>query len=460
MFAKATAHFLEEVDPTGNLIPVSSCNDSFNVLSIVRKKKGGLLFQKTKYVATGFTLNDILIGDTLIQPAVTLTEFANYTQSGSEKYQAGLEANLHPELAQLVVEHKGTSKHNISFGSLKKEDLNLPQLIKDSKGRFLDMDHSLIKQAREKDGAVFGLVTQKIVTTQTSTISQNDELANSLGGQIRHMVLKMCLKVNASLTKGRSSELTIQPHTTIAYKQNVLIVKPKGDFGLDFMSEKSSPSVTFQTDDSYPPGCTWLTEEVATLSRNFALLSGLKASIRTSLLQHLISVMMQCGAVHLLERVLSQMLDGKRPSLDCVEIEPQRQALQVMLDVLSDEDNGLETEDSSSPLGAFHLVTSALAEMPDDGLAVLMSSCTPRVLRSLALLVQCVIENGEMSLSSDDLAPLTGETFQLTELLFSSCGVELQRDGDVLKTKLSESYQPRPLVLCLAIKGLASMANC
>ena len=55
------------------------------------------------------------------------------------------------------------------------------------------------------------------------------------------------------------------------------------------------------------------------------------------------------------------MLDGKRPSLDCVEIEPQRQALQVMLDVLSDEDNGLETEDSSSPLGAFHLVTSALA---------------------------------------------------------------------------------------------------
>ncbi|CAL8261107.1 unnamed protein product [Boreogadus saida] len=124
MFAKATAIFLEEVDPTGNLIPVSSCNDSFNVLSIVRMQKGGLLFQKTKYIATGFTLNDILRGDTLIQPAVTLTEFANYTQSGSEKYQAGLEANMHPEFAQLVVEHKGTSKHNMSFGSLKKEDVS------------------------------------------------------------------------------------------------------------------------------------------------------------------------------------------------------------------------------------------------------------------------------------------------------------------------------------------------
>ena len=55
------------------------------------------------------------------------------------------------------------------------------------------------------------------------------------------------------------------------------------------------------------------------------------------------------------------MLHGKRPSLDCVEVEPQRQALQVMLDVLSDIDNGLEPEDFSGLLFAFHLITGALA---------------------------------------------------------------------------------------------------
>ena len=74
--------------------------------------------------------------------------------------------------------------------------------------------------------------------------------------------------------------------------------------------------------------------------------------------------------------------------------------------------------------------------------------------------MQCVIENGEMSLSSDDLAPLTGETFQLTEELFSSCRVGLERDGDVLRTELSDRYEPQPLVLCIAIKGLASLARC
>ena len=53
------------------------------------------------------------------------------------------------------------------------------------------------------------------------------------------------------------------------------------------------------------------------------------------------------------------MLDGELPSVVRVEVEPQREALQGILDVLSD--TGLETEDPNSPLCAFHLVTSALA---------------------------------------------------------------------------------------------------
>ena len=44
--------------------------------------------------------------------------------------------------------------------------------------------------------------------------------------------------------------------------------------------------------------------EVAKLSPNFELLSGLKASAKASLLQHLVSAMRQWGVVHLLERVV------------------------------------------------------------------------------------------------------------------------------------------------------------
>ncbi|CAL8354577.1 unnamed protein product [Arctogadus glacialis] len=428
MFPKATAKFVEEVDRS--LKPASSCEDPIKLLSIVLKQKGRW-WQEPKYSATTFTLDEILQGDTVKLPDVTVTDCSQYTDHRSADYKASIKATLHPDLAQLTVAHDSTSEHNNSFGVLKKEDLNLQKLYEVFQDRLIDMDHCQFKQVQERGWTVSGLVTQRIVTTQTSTISQSDQQANTIGGKIMHWIHTIGLNVNAEISRGRSSCLTLPPNTAIAYRKQKLRVQPNGVF------------------------------EVAKLSPNFELLSGLKASARAPLLQHLVSAMRQCGGVHLLERVLSQMLDGELPSLDCVEVEAQREALQGILDVLSD--NGLEAEDPNSPLGAFHLVTSALAEMSDDGLAVLVSRCTPpdpQMLRSLELLMQCVIENGEMSLSSDDLAPLTGETFQLTEELFSSCGVGLQRDGDVLRTELSQYYKPQPLVLCIAIKGLASLARC
>ena len=66
---------------------------------------------------------------------VDLTEFVSYAQSGSNRFQAGLEASV-SEHGQLTVAHDGTSEHNIAFGSLKKEDLNLQKLQEKSKGRY------------------------------------------------------------------------------------------------------------------------------------------------------------------------------------------------------------------------------------------------------------------------------------------------------------------------------------
>ncbi|CAL8249808.1 unnamed protein product [Boreogadus saida] len=454
MFAKATAKYVEEVDK--NLMPASSCNNSIKLLSIVMKRKGwSWPWQKPKYAATPYTLDEILQADTVKLPDVTVTDGSQYTEHGSAKNQASIDATLLPDLAQVTVAHESTSDHNKNFGVLEKEDMDLQKIYEVFQDRLIDMDHMLFKH--ERGWTVSGLVTQRIVTTQTSTISQSDQQANTIGGKIVHMITKIGGNVNAEISRGRFSCLTIQPNTTIAYMKHKLSVEPNGVFDLrtSLHDESGGLGLTSCT----MPSSTWLTKVVAKLSPNFELLSGLKPSARAPLLQHLVSAMRQCGAVHLLERVLSQMLE--LPSLDCVEVEAQREALQGILDVLSD--NGLETEDPNSPLGAFHLVTSALAEMSDEGLAVLVSSCTPpdsQMLGSLELLVQCMIVNGEMSLSSDELAPLTGETFQLTKELFSSCGVCLQRDGDVLRTKLSYYYDPQPLLLCIAIKGLASLARC
>ena len=53
---------------------------------------------------------------------------SQYTERGSDKSQASIDATLHPDLAQLTVAHDSTSEHNNSFGVLKKEDLDLWKL--------------------------------------------------------------------------------------------------------------------------------------------------------------------------------------------------------------------------------------------------------------------------------------------------------------------------------------------
>lgn len=69
MFNKVTRSLLHQTDQDGTLIPVSRLNDSEKLkpLAVVIKCPGTRFWQRTKYKATDFTLNDLLQGKP-IQP--------------------------------------------------------------------------------------------------------------------------------------------------------------------------------------------------------------------------------------------------------------------------------------------------------------------------------------------------------------------------------------------------------
>lgn len=126
--------------------------------------------------------------------------------------------------------------------------------------------------------------------------------------------------------------------------------------------------------------------------------------------------------------------------------------------------------------------------MTDDCLASLRSCCSPAVLPSLELLVsktahahaqldkldkifswsrlrhtplspcqvQCVSGDGQVPLSSVDLP---GDVYERTERLFASSNVSLKRDGETLRTDIEQQAGNLPLVLCIAVRGLASLAH-
>ncbi|MEQ2198158.1 hypothetical protein XENOCAPTIV_008719 [Xenoophorus captivus] len=111
MFAVATKNFVEEVDDGGLLIPMCSLNDTVGLLTVVVKRKRFWFWQKPKYLPTDFSLNDLLTGDS---PGNMEAKF--------------VEANL-------SLESKDSSKLQSSFGTLKKEEVEVQKLLRDSKDR-------------------------------------------------------------------------------------------------------------------------------------------------------------------------------------------------------------------------------------------------------------------------------------------------------------------------------------
>lgn len=78
MFAKATRNFLKEVDSGGDLIPVSTLNDSdkLQLLGLVTKKKRLWCWQRPKYQFLSVTLGDVLTGDQFRSPGRFLWAYA------------------------------------------------------------------------------------------------------------------------------------------------------------------------------------------------------------------------------------------------------------------------------------------------------------------------------------------------------------------------------------------------
>lgn len=72
--------------------------------------------------------------------------------------------------------------------------------------------------------------------------------------------------------------------------------------------------------------------------------------------------------------------------------------------------------------------------------------------------VQGVVE--ETPVSSTALVALPEDVYKNIEHLFASSGVSMKRNGDTVTTEISPQAGNFPLILCVAVRGLASLALC
>ncbi|GAA6083380.1 gasdermin Eb [Tachysurus ichikawai] len=481
MFSKATRKFVNEIDPDGCLIPVSRLNesDNLNVVSVVIKRNPSWFWQQPKYIPTDFTLNDVLLGEDPIEPVLIETDFLKYNGTIENSEAGNAEANVGP--ANVNIEGKGLHKLASSFGSLTKQEVDVQKLLCDTKNRCLDLQHSLLKQVLQRGHDVFALVKERIITTQTCTVTETVQEGGSCSSFLGLTVpkkIQVSVK-NGSLHSDSKVSIEIPAKTALAYSLMELNVKSTGQFELCLLPDtygytevdglNSTNATLLNTMPNESP-VQKLQQEWNKLQIDFEVLSGLPVSTRSLLLQQITLLLKDKAAISTLDFALRDLLEGRKPDLSSLDNVPSlKKAAQTTLDLFKETEGAghgplervtIEQHLEPSALTAINILTSALEEMTESTLSLLKSCCSHTTIQALQQLVQNVLGNTECSLKDSTLAPLIEkDTYSKVQELFGSSNVLLSKEEELIQVQISNQQEDVSLILCIAIFGLASLST-
>uniref|UniRef100_A0A4W5K1L7 Gasdermin Eb n=1 Tax=Hucho hucho TaxID=62062 RepID=A0A4W5K1L7_9TELE len=490
MFAKATANFIRQIDPDGTLISVSRLNDSDKLvpMALVVKRNRFWFWQRPKYLPSDFTLSHLLLGDKELTPDVSESDFLSYEGRFGDNLSGKLDAKA--GYISVNVEGRGSSKLQLSFGKLKKQDVDVQKLLLASNDRMVDMQHVLVQQS-QKRAEVFAVLKERILTTTPCSISEQVQEQGTcqgvlgLLGKLGTHSVKVCVQENSSIEMDSDVSLEIPPLTVIAYSLIELEVRKDGHYelclqhgtlgGFEADSGKTSPSQDSFDTLCVVDGLEWTEKEIpegaplSVLQKNLQDLEVylhqlvvLPESTRSTLFQRLREVLVDRTTLTVLEHMLEGLCRGE--DLDPTEVKELSVSQKKSVSTLSDlvqkgPTNQIQADGASIPLHltATHLLVSALEALPDAALTLLGES-SPDVLEALNILVTKLKVNGQ-SLPFESLPlPLQEEgAFHWAEQLLLSSNVMLRRETDRLWAETGKNPGVFPLVMCIAVQGLTSL---
>nr|XP_023400115.1 gasdermin-E [Loxodonta africana] len=495
MFAKATRNFLREVDAGGNLIAVSNLNDSdkIQLLSLVTKKKRFWWWQRPKYQFLSVTVGDVLTEDPFLSPVVVESDFVKY-ESKFENHVSGTIKTVLGKV-KLNIGGRGLVESQSSFGTLRKQEVDLQQLIRDSVERAIDLKNPLVQQVLERRNEVLCILIQKIVTTQKCVISEHVQVEERCGGMvgIQTKTIQVSATEDGNVLKDSNVVLEIPASTAIAYGVIELYVKLDGQFEFCLLRGKHGGFEHEKTNDSIyldhtvfrmfafadmpdighgvsSPGraLKCLKPKALLLEKNFHPFVELPEQQQTALNNILQRVLLDDELLMALERVCDDVASGLSPPLAVVgELKPpQQEDLTAFLQLVGcslpqggrpGQEDALSNQELFST--AYFLV-SALAEMPDNAAALLSTCCKLQIIPTLCHLLHALSDDGLCDLEEPTLAPLKdAERFGLVQRLFALADISLERLQSSMKAVILEHPSVLPLILCITLNGLYALGR-
>ncbi|XP_054420472.1 gasdermin-E [Pteronotus mesoamericanus] len=493
MFAKATKNFLKEVDDGGNLIAVSSLNDSdkLQLLSLVVKKNRFWCWQRPKYQFLSVTLGDVLTEGQFLSPVVVESDFVKY-EGKSENHVSG---NIETALGRVKLNAagKGLVESQSSFGTLRKQEVDLQQLLRDAVERTINLKSPLLQQVLERNETLC-VLTEKIVTTQKCVVSERIQVEEKCGGMVgvRTKTLQVSAMEDGTITKDSNVVLEIPASTTIACSVIELYVKQDGQFEFcllqgkhgGFEHERRSDPVVLDPlpfrefayrdmpdagqEPSAPDEPLGILKQVTLpLERTFRPFGQLPEQEQTALGGILQVVLFDEESLMALEQVCDDMVDGLSPSLAVLEElkPPERQNLMAFLQLAgcSVQAAGPGPQGVVSNRKLFstaYFLISALAEMPENAAALLGTCCKLQIIPTLCHLLRALSAAGESDLEETALAPLRdAERFGIAQRLLATANVTLERQQSSVKAVTCQVPNISPLVLYISLSGLHALGR-
>ncbi|XP_071417045.1 gasdermin-E isoform X2 [Pithys albifrons albifrons] len=435
MFAKATKNFVRETDSGGDLIPVSHLNasDKLQLLSLVTKRRKFWCWQKPKYHFLTVTLSDVLTEDKPIKPVIVESDFAKYTGKFEDFVQGSIEASF--VKVSLGTGGKGYVENESSFGNLRKQEIDLQQLMKDVKDRTIDLSSSLLQQVIERKREVLCILREKIVTTQRCTISERIQTEEKVSGVMgcTAKTVKVSVSENGSMVKDSSVILEIPPATTIAYGVIELFIKHNGQFDLSWLKTQFQPFVKLPEDK------------------------------QRALYKTLCELFPHEETMTALGDVFDDICTGEKPDLEELKLAQQRDLLnflQLLGCSLQSELLQKYQPQDEELFSAAHLLISALSEMSDCTLVLLRACCDLQVVPALCCLPDIASADGTVALGSPSVAALTDRgRFDVVQRLFTSSNINLEMTESSVKVVTMKEPRFFPLVLYVALYGLHALGG-
>uniref|UniRef100_A0A8D2A592 Gasdermin E n=1 Tax=Sus scrofa TaxID=9823 RepID=A0A8D2A592_PIG len=493
MFAKATKNFLREVDTGGNLTAVSNLNDSdkLQLLSLVTKKRRFWCWQKPKYQFLSVTLGDVLTEDQILSPVVVESDFVKYEGRFENHTRGALKTALGK--VKLTLGGKGFVESQSSFGTLRKQEVDLQQLIRDAQGRTIDLKNPVLQQVLERKNEVLCVLTQKIVTTQKCVISEHVQMEKCGVVGIQLKTVQVSVMDRGNISKGSNVVLEIPAPTTLAYGVIELYLRVDGQFEFCLLQEKHGGfqqtresscasleplpllELGFWDMTDALQGASVVDEPLGVLKqvtwllkRNIHPFAELPEQQQTALNDVLQEVLFDEEMLVVLEQVCDSVASSRLlpPLAGLGELKPsQQQQLMAFLQLAGCSVQGgvPGPEDVVSNRKLFstaYLLVSALAEMPDNAAVLLGTCCKLQIIPTLCHLLYALSDEGMSDLEDPMLAPLKdAETLEMVQHLFALADINLEMLQSSVQATASKDPAVLPLILYISLNGLCALGR-